>query len=40
MNIKTNILPNLIFILAVVVIPLCFMLVASIGRAEELLAMF
>jgi len=36
-NLKNNILPNLIFMLAVIVVPVCFMLVASIGVREELL---
>lgn len=37
MNIKANLLPNIIFMLAVIVVPVCFMLVASIGVQEELL---
>jgi len=36
-NLKNNILPNLMFMLAVVVVPLCLMAVASIGVREELL---
>jgi hypothetical protein len=35
MNTKTNILPNVIFILAVVVVPMFFMALASVGIDQE-----
>jgi len=37
LNIKKNILPNLVFVLAVVVIPVCFVLVATIGNETDML---
>jgi len=37
MKIKKNILPNIIFILAVVVIPICFMALASVGMENEMM---
>jgi len=37
LNIKKNILPNFVFMLAVVVIPICFMLMATIGDETDVL---
>jgi len=37
LNIKKNILPNIVFVLAVIVIPVCFMLVATIGNETDAL---
>ena len=36
-NMKINILPNLIFVSMVVVVPLCFMLVAAVGVESDIL---
>ena len=37
MNIKTNIIPNIVFILAVIVVPVFFMAIASVGVDSEVL---